>query len=264
MEEELITKLNIKELRLRTQATAPQGGREPLAGYPVRFFSIFLTWLFARTSVTPNQLNFTSVILFLTGISLFAFNVYTLNFLGIFIIFISIVFDAADGEVARLKKFKPDAGVLYAEPFSHDVQYSLTFIPLTVGAYLATNHVLIVYIGFIATVAKLMLRFAKTRFTSLVLKQKKEEMVMSGEPGEPSIKFNPNVSFSHRVYRFINRNILSSTAFPYPLLVFSLFKRIDLLIWFFAVSFTGLLILNLCKQFPGVSKMSGRMTKLSV
>jgi len=252
-----ITKLTIKELRQLTQATAPQGGREPLVGYPVRFFSIFLTWIFARTSVTPNQLNFTSVVLFLIGISLFGFNDYWLNFIGILIIFVSIVFDAADGEIARLKKFKPNPGVFYTEPFSHDVQYALTFIPLTIGAFAATNQISIIYVGFVATVSKLLFRFARTRHTALIMYQKKQEMILAGEPGEPILSFNPEVSWSHKIYRFINRNILSSTAFPYPLLVFAVLGRIDWLIYFFAICFTGLMIINVFRQMISVSRMSG-------
>lgn len=240
MSNDFFLKLSIKVLRERLQHTAPEGGNETFVGRTVRFFSIHLTRILSRTNLTPNQITVISVLVFLSGVSIFLFGSYGLNLLGVFLVYLSIVFDACDGEIARLKGNKSGIGGVYVEPLSHDIQYGLMFIPLSLAVYLQTGSVLIVYAGFIATVAKLLYRFLLIRFEYVT-------KVSYGE-GESTSKDTHLISFPHKVYKFFNRNVFSSVGLVIPLLIFSLINRIDLFILLFAAGFTLIFLANFMYQ----------------
>ncbi len=243
--------LSVKELRARTQSNAPEAGRDPIIGHSIRFFSIYFTKIFLRLKTTPLAITVWSVLLFLLGSLLFAFDRFFLNLLGVFLIYVSIVWDGCNGEVARLKKYKPDIGSIYIEPLSHDIQYGLMFIPLAVGVYHHTGQTAIVFAAFVATVAKLIQRFCMARYAQLVLSEKKR----IDTEGEAVIPFDPNVSLPHKIYRWFNRNIFSSVGLPIPLLAAVLLDRVDLFIWLFAIVYSGFAILHFSKQIKYIAQI---------
>lgn len=235
----------VSELRHLVQKTAPEADHETYIGKSIRFFSVFFTSFFAKTNFTANGITTISVVMFFIGISLFALHQYFFNLLGVAIIYLSIICDACDGEIARLKGNKSGVGGIYVEPVSHDLQYGYMFFPLSLGVYLSTGSVFIVYVAFIGAVTKLSCRFLKTRFWYVV----HHEADSSREDGEEKSQTTPSrVSFLHRVYKFFNRNIFSSVGLPAPLLFFSLIDRIDLFIYFFSGGFVLIYFANLIKQ----------------
>lgn len=249
-----LKKLSIKELRHQAQSSAPEAGRDPYVGLTIRFFSIYITKFLLRTKISANQVTIISVLFFLAGATLFIFNIYWLYFLGCFLIYFSVVLDGCDGEIARLKVQKRRVGGIYTEPVSHDVQYALMFIPLTISAYLMGNSVLIIYIGFVATISKLLFRFIDVRFAKLVFFRKLDinPAVMQGNAH--LVEFKRDVSLLHRLYRFLNRNIFSSVGLVVPLLIASLFNRIDLFIWLFAAFFGFAFLIKFLGQVQLIRK----------
>ncbi|OHA15167.1 MAG: hypothetical protein A3G52_03495 [Candidatus Taylorbacteria bacterium RIFCSPLOWO2_12_FULL_43_20] len=239
--------LSIKELRHKLQRTAPEGASETYVGKSVRFFSIYLTKAVSATRATPNQITFLGVLIFLSGVSVFLFRSYALNFLGVALIYVSIIFDAADGEVARLKGNQSGIGGSYVEPLSHDFQYALMFIPLTLSVYISTSEVVIVYVGFAATVFKLLHRFLTIRFEHVF-------MMKNGTSRDAIGSDEKYISLPHKIYKFFNRNIFSSVGLPIPLLVFVILDRVDLFIWFFAIGFFVIFAANFAYQMKYIIK----------
>jgi hypothetical protein len=248
--------LSIKELRARCQSNAPEAGRDPLVGLSIRFFSIYITkYILVRLPITANQVTTVSVLVFLTGISLFIPHIYWLYFLGSFLVYLSVVLDGCDGEIARLKFPGNLAGGIYTEPVSHDIQHALLFVPLTLGEYFATGSILIVYVGFAGTIAKLLYRFFIIRFEQLQLREKMPEGGYRIEPGEQLIPYNANVSLPHKVYRWMNRNVFSSVGLVVPLFICGVFQRVDVFIWIFSSYYALLAVAHFTKQVLYISRM---------
>ncbi|MBU2530979.1 MAG: CDP-alcohol phosphatidyltransferase family protein, partial [Elusimicrobia bacterium] len=97
---------SIKELRRICQLSeyAPSWRTQSIEGRFNRAFSIYLTWVFIRLPITPNRITALGTIVYLAGAFLFVFNNAMLYALGLFLIFLSFVLDACDGEVARYKR----------------------------------------------------------------------------------------------------------------------------------------------------------------
>jgi len=244
--------LTIKELRAKVQKTAPEGERETYSGKTIRFFSIFVTRFLARTPITPNQITVVSVLIFLAGVSYFVIPGYAAPVVGAVLVYISIIFDACDGEIARLKGNKSGVGDIYTEPVSHDIQYALMFIPLSLGAYMRTGSVIIIYVGFAAAVAKLMTRFLIMRFDVMqsILRERRGEMAP-----QRSVSPVPKNIFK-QVYHFFNRNIFSSVGLVFPLLLFAVIDHVDLFLWLYAAGFFLFFVSHFVRQVLHVSRLS--------
>jgi len=246
-----LMKLPILELRTLAQSKAPEAGRDPYVGMTIRLLSIHITKMLLRTRITPLEVTVLSVILFLAGVLLFAWNQLWLALAGIVLIYISILLDGCNGELARLLEYRPEIGSRYVEPVSHDIQYGLMFIPLAVGAYAATGSVLVIYAAFAAAVAKLLNRFFIMRYDQTLATDRKNV----DTEGEPVIRFDQNVGFLHRAYRFLNRNFFSSVGLIVPLLFFTLLGRVDLFIWLFAAVYSAFALTHFCKQFRQINRI---------
>lgn len=253
------SKLSISELRSRCQSNAPEAGRDPIIGHSIRFFSIYFTKVFLWLGTTPFMVTVYSVLLFLIGCVLFVFDRMAWNLVGIFIMYISIVFDGCNGEVARLKKYRPDIGSIYIEPVSHDIQYGLMFFPMAIGAYAHTGSMWVIVAGVAAGTAKLLQRFFMSRYSQLVLSEKKQ----INTEGEAVIPFDPNVGFLHKTYRWFNRNIFSSVGLVIPLLAATLIDRVDYFLYLFAVAFSAFAVLHFWKEIGYIIKIDQPMHELS-
>jgi len=89
---------------------------------------------------------------------LFIFNTFGWNLVASALIFLSIVFDGCDGEMARFLECSSGFAGAYNEPVSHDVEYGLMFIPITLGLHFSGFSVWYVFAGFLASIFKLMER----------------------------------------------------------------------------------------------------------
>lgn len=253
-----LTSLSIAELRVRCQSTSPEAGRETTVGKTVRFFSMYLTKSLLYTPITPLWVTIISVLFFLVGVGIFAFNDMTWNITGLVLIYISIIFDGSNGELARLLGYRSEIGSRYIEPISHDIQYGLMFIPLMINAYQNTGSLLVLFAGLVATIAKLLNRFFIARFDTLRLGNVKD----TDTEGEAIIRYNPNVSIIHKMYRFCNRNLFSSVGLIIPLAICAVFNRIDIFLFIFAIAFTAFATAHFAKQITYVARIDKPETVL--
>lgn len=240
---------SVKDWRQQLQLTAPEGGHETYVGRTIRFWSIYLTMVLARTPLTPNKITVISVLIFLGGVTLFVFNDYWLNITGVGLVYLSIIFDASDGEIARLKGNKSKAGP-YVEPVSHDIQYGLLFIPLTIGLYRSGLGITIIYVGFLATIFKLWIRFLESRFLGF-----KEYLGLEIKTSSAPVASSLRKLWSKRLYFFVNRNIFSSVGMVTPLLVCALFNRLDIFVWLFMTGFGLLFLVQFSQQARYISRL---------
>jgi len=223
---------SIRELRRLCQSTAPNPARESYVGKFARIFSIYSTRFFILTPFTPNQITFLSVIVFFTGVTLIGFGGYTLGWFGIFLLFLSIVIDGSDGEVARFKKNGSVAGTMYVEPVSHDLQYGLMFPLLGIGLYVNGYPAYILAIASLASISKLLFRILKTRYWSYANGTLSEEGVEKLKSA-----FNNQVLYI-RVAHWINKEFFSSTGVFLLILICYPLRRLDVYLWIYCLGFT--------------------------
>lgn len=243
--------LSVPELRKLCQANAPEAGRDPIIGHSIRFFSIYATKFFLIFNTSPLMVTVYSVLLFLAGCGVFAFGNFYWNLAGVALIYLSIVLDGTNGEIARLKKYRPDIGSIYIEPISHDIQYGLMFLPMAVGVFMTTGSLWVLFAGFAATVGKLLQRFFMARYCQLVLNEKKQ----LDTEGEAVIPFNPNVGFFHKMYRWFNRNIFSSVGLPIPLIIAVLLGHVDWFLYLFGFVYSAYAVLHFVKEIRHIAKI---------
>lgn len=248
--------LSIRELRARCQATAPEAGRDPLLGYTIRFFSIYLTkYVFLPLRMTPNWITVVGVTVFFIGISCYAFADLGVQLLGSFLIWFSVVIDGCDGEVARLRGNPSGVGSIYSEPVSHDIMYAYTFFPIAVNLWLGGFPSWILFVAWIATTSKLLQRHFITRF-EFVRKLKQSGAGQVDGEGEAVIAFNPDVNIVHKLYRFVNRNFFSSVGFVIPLTATALVGHLEYFLYLFASFFSLVALLYFVKQSRAIARMS--------
>lgn len=236
---------SIKELRLLCQnsETSPNWRTQSIEGRLNRIFSIYLTWIFIRLPFSPNQITIAGTTVYLIGASLFLKNNIQWQLGGVGLIIFSFFLDAVDGEVARYRKMTAGGGVggAYVEPVSHDVQYAFVFLPIGIGAVLATGNLWPLVAGFVATSTKLLFRLLEFRYNNLVRFWSEREGKIYGVIKE---KKETPATFSY----FIFRNFFTGTGMIFPLLVAVLLGRIQWFLYFYALSYFALWVYLFRKQ----------------
>jgi phosphatidylglycerophosphate synthase len=242
-----ISEYSIKELRQICQSSAPNPAMETYSGRFTRIFSIYLTKLFLYTKISPNQITVISFFIFIA--SAFAyFGSYYFTLLGPFLYFMSIVVDGNDGEVARFRRQGSQMGAVYVEPVSHDIQYGLFYIIVSVALYYNGASALVLIAGGVATTMKLMYRLLTLRFWYIYYagtpRETKEEQLQVYKDKSPFIRF---------LY-FVNRNVFGVAGTLFPLLFATIFEVVDWLLYFYAIGFLALFLALLFKQMALLSK----------
>lgn len=242
----------IKELRqiCQNSAEAPSWRTQSLEGKFNRVFSIYLTWLFIHLKVPVIAVNVSGALLYLSGAFLFIFNNYELQIAGLFTIFLSFIFDASDGELARYKKLpKGDLAVggAYIEPVSHDIMYAFFFAPIGIGLSLGGGNFLPFIAAFIATTSKLIFRLAELRLDFLIrlLNEQKE----TGEKYIQSKKTPATITY------FVYRNFFTGTGIFFLLIFAVLLRRVDWFLYFYAASFFLLWCYKMLRQWKKIKNI---------
>ncbi len=235
------------ELRNICQMTATRS-RESIVGLFSRMFSIQVTKVLLRTKITPNQITVLSVFIYFAGIGLFAFNQYWYNLAGCALIFLSIVFDGCDGEVARFRQSGGKIGGLYVEPVSHDIQYGISFLIIAIFLFQAGTNPWILVVGAIAGITKLLYRLLRQNFwLAIYVKQTEQETIKKRDSYHKQ-------STAMKLFNWANKNLFSSTAVFLIFFIASLADRVDLAIWYFAIGYTVLWLLLFAKQIYKINK----------
>lgn len=237
-----------KELREICQSTAPDPAHESYVGIFCRIFSIYATRLFLYTKITPNQITILSVLVFFCGISLFFVGNQTYNIFASVLIFLSIIIDGSDGEVARFRKSRSSVGSSYTEPVSHDIQYGFSFALLGLAVYLNTGQVHYLFLGSIASIFKLEYRLLESRFLNLI------KSVNSEQAGGKEQNEKKN-NFSMTVAGWVNRNLFSSTGFFLVMLIVSVTNKIGWSLWFYGIGFSIFWLALFFKHILFIKKM---------
>jgi len=224
----------IKELRQVCQNSeeSPSWKTQSFEGRFNRIFSIYLTWIFIKLPFTPNQITIFGTLLYLFAASLFVFNVFIFNVIALVLIFISFLLDAVDGELARYRKMSKGGGVggAYVEPVTHDIMYAFFFLPISIGATVTfNNNVFLILAAFIATISKLLFRLAEFRYDALI-------RFWAEQKGE-KVGYKQNVKTPPTIFYFIFRNFFTGTGIFTLLIPAVLLNRLDLFLYFYALSF---------------------------
>lgn len=240
---------SISELRALCQANAANPARESIMGKICRFFSIYSTRLFLSTSITPNWITVLSVLTLFVAIAFFFVGRYEFNLLACFIIFLSIIFDGSDGEVARFRGRKSFVGGSYTEPVSHDIQYGLSFFFLGIAFYMNGMSAHYLVLGSAASIFKLEFRFLKARFTNLM-----QQINTATETDSKDSDNAHDQGFLAKIPAFLNRNFLSSTGFLLTMSIFSLINKVEWSLWFYATSYIIFWLVLFAKQVKTIIK----------
>ncbi len=219
---------SIRELRDICQKTASNPARDAMSGKIVRFFSMYATALFLRTSITANQITAVSVGVFFIGLGLLFVGTRVADSIGSLIVFLSVILDGADGEVARFRRSAGRLGSNYVEPVSHDIQYGISFLLLGTALALRYDMPIFLLLGGITSVTKLLYRLLEARFWQFyhagITKDEIEEIKQSYE----------SLPLYQRLASWVRRHIYSSTGFSILLIVFSVVGRLDIFLWMWA------------------------------
>ncbi len=233
---------SIDELRAQGQKTAPNPEKETNVGKFSRFFSIYATWLFLRTSFTPNQISVLGCVIYVAGFLVLFHPSYAVRLLAPFLYFLSIVVDGSDGEVARIKKNGNKYGGPYVEPVTHDNLYSLTMILSGYVVSLQTGNYLYTTLGFGGALAKTLYRLIRLRFWNVVYKDTdyaaKEVQNLAAAGRSPLRK----------LFDFINGSLFTYTGMFLPFTVAVILNRLDYFVVAYGVGFTILYVLLLAKH----------------
>lgn len=227
-------KYTIKELRRLCQDTGPAKITQTILGRMARIFSIYLTRYLIRTNITPNQITFAGSVIYLFGVSLFAFGSYNLFIVGFLLLIVATITDASDGEVFRFRKYRQGYGGSYVEPLSHDIMYALIFMAIAYGAFLQFGNEFILIFGSIASIFKLLFRLTEIRFFYGVTK------LLSAKGQIDTTKRFDKQSGIKRFIFIVYRQIATSTGLLIPLLLAILFNRLDLFVYFYGALFLAL------------------------
>ena len=114
----------------------------------IRHLSSRLTPILLKTSITPNQITFLSLIFGLLCASCFCLGSYKLGVIGSFFLVISYILDNCDGEVARIKNMSSEFGAKFDDAVDWIVDASF-FIALGYGVSQVNEQIFWLWLGII-------------------------------------------------------------------------------------------------------------------
>lgn len=118
---------------LQKEKVAPQGWRRPLGYYALqRFPSIYITRLLLATPIKPNHLTIIGFFVGLAGCAFVLQWAWHLKLIGIGLLYLNVLLDKVDGELARYKKIYSLKGI-YLDYTNHLLIPPLFLLALTIG-----------------------------------------------------------------------------------------------------------------------------------
>jgi phosphatidylglycerophosphate synthase len=122
------------------------------------FISRYISRLLVKTNITANQITIFSIFLSLTGLLFIGLGNNFFIILGFILLYLYIVFDECDGEVARYKKQSSFHGIYY-DQIGHLVIQGGLFFSLGYSIYSINGEILCLLLGFFSTLFLLGIRF---------------------------------------------------------------------------------------------------------
>lgn len=178
----------IEELREITQKSKVEGRERPwLYRLLQRGPSIYITALFIKTRITPNQVSLLSIAVGIVGFFFLLSELPALFILGVALFYFNILLDKVDGEVARYKKIFSLRGA-YLDEINHLSIPALFFFGVTLHLLLHSAHPLfpIVIFGTLASLSMTVIRTGWSLAPQIYAKKYKKhpELFTLPEPGE--------------------------------------------------------------------------------
>ena len=180
--------------------------------FVTRFISRQLTRLFLKTSLTPNQITFLSLLIGLGSAWYFFQGTYFSGILGSLLLLVSAWVDCTDGEIARLKFMETPWRARF-DIFCDNIVHFFVFFSIGMGVFFATGDPIFKLYGGLAVYGSLV---AFMILSGIIVKNK--QAAGQGEPSE-----------SNLIDQVANRD------FIYFLLVMAWLDRLDIFILLTAI-----------------------------
>ncbi|MBL4664583.1 MAG: CDP-alcohol phosphatidyltransferase family protein [Nitrospinaceae bacterium] len=193
-----------------------------------RFISRQLTSFFLKTSFTPNQITFLSLVIGLVAALCFFSGGHKMGIAGSILLLVSAWVDCADGEVARLKFMTSEWGAKL-DIISDNIVHCSVFFAIGMGLYFSTGESIFKYLGMLAVLGSL---------TAFILLSK----TILGKKAEATKKLSLE-SCNEKI-----SDQLANRDFIYLLFALALFGRLDAFILLTAAGSNFFAIYLVCQK----------------
>ncbi|MFH1780855.1 MAG: CDP-alcohol phosphatidyltransferase family protein [Candidatus Nealsonbacteria bacterium] len=227
----------------------------------IRFFSIYFTWFFLHfKKFTANQLTVFSTVIFTAGVFCYIKGDYTWNIVGLLLVWIGIITDYSDGEMARyqrasLEKTNPNqfnklqVQGTSLEGLTHDIKYAVLFVSLALGNYSSFPYpMLLLCLGFAASMAEVLGRLTKLRYIHSILPIQTEKVYLAMSENKFYAKQN-------RLRKTIDKTFGGTTGIATWLTLATLLDKVYLIVIFYGVLSSMVYLVLLYKQYKGFQKL---------
>lgn len=238
---------SIKELR----KICHKPGEEAFINRFCRNFSIYFTWGFLHfKELTANQVTVLGTVFFVLGSLCFIKGDYWLNFIGIALLWLAHIVDLSDGEVARYRGFGGGIGGTFVEPMTHDIKYAVLFFSLALGEYSSFIYpTLLIFLGFAASVFKILFRLAKLRYISVILQSGRQSEQVYRKIGEKAFYSDKKLK---RIVAFFG-GTTNCILFWLPLA--AIIDKVYLIVIFYGILSPLMYLVLLFKQYRGIKNI---------
>ncbi len=170
----------VKELRYITQREKVENREWPWFYRSLqRGPSIYLTILFLKTKISPNQITMLSILAGLAGCVFIYIGGFIHIIIGLALLYLNILFDKADGEVARFRRRFSLRGI-YLDEINHLTIPALFFASLTLSllGQDVVSETILISLGMLAAVSMPIIRIGLRLAPQIYLEKflKKREM----------------------------------------------------------------------------------------
>lgn len=227
----------------------------------IRFFSIYFTWFFLHfKKFTANQLTVVSTVIFVAGVFCYIKGDYSWNIAGLLLIWLGIITDYSDGEMARyqrasLEKSDPNKFAKLQmkgtalESLTHDIKYGALFASLALGTYASFSYpTLLLFLGFSASMAQVLGRLTKLRYIHSVLPVQTEKVYL---------QMSENKFYAKRssLRLLIDKTFGSTLEIVAWLSLATILDKVYLIVLFYGILFPMIYSVLLYKQYKGFQKI---------
>ncbi len=193
----------------------------------IRHLSCRLTLILLKTSFTPNQITFLSLVCGILCAVFFSYGVYHLEIIGAFFLVISYTLDNCDGEVARIKNMSSEFGAKFDDMVDWIVDASF-FIALGYGVSQVNEQIFWFWLGIIAALGAFIDYIVDLHYHS---KNKEKNDAIRREERAEQFK-QPQNTLDWLIYIF---HKLSRADFCFIVLILALFNITYILLPFAAI-----------------------------
>ena len=148
--------------------------------------SIYFSWLFLHTGITPNQVTIMSIILGLAGnVLITQHGWYPL--MGLIFYQFWLILDTVDGDIARYRKICSMSGA-FLDRLNNAIVCPLMYISLSYGVYVRLGDLRVLFFGFLVAMSLLLLKvvnaYLHVAILEPVLHKKHVGMIRIPEKGD--------------------------------------------------------------------------------